>query len=57
MEMTGRMNGLRELRNWAPGFNPAESSFTNDGAVFLMVPDNHFAKLIAIAKIDIKSQR
>ena len=40
-----------------PGSFRVNSSFTNDNAVFLMVPDNQFAKWVAIAKIDIKSKR
>ena len=58
MEMTGCMKGLREPRTWdLPASIRLNPSFTNDGAVFLMVSDNHFAKLVTIAKIDIKSKR
>src|SRR5215470_12688437 len=31
-------------------------SFANDGPIFLMVADNHFSKLVAIANINIKSK-
>src|SRR5262245_66020583 len=32
-------------------------SFANDGAVFLMFGSNYFAKLVTIAKINMKSKR
>src|SRR6266481_5791398 len=33
-----------------------QTGLANDSAVFLMVPDNQFAKLLAVAKIEIKSK-
>ena len=33
-----------------------QTGLANDSAVFLMVPDNQFAKLFAVAKIEIKSK-
>jgi hypothetical protein len=33
------------------------TGFAYDGAVFLMVPDYQFAKLVAVAEIEIESKR
>src|SRR6516164_8206893 len=50
MERQPRLSGF-------PGSFRLNACFPNDHAVFLMFPDNQFAKLFAVAEIDIQTQR
>src|SRR5258707_7041275 len=49
-----KLRTIRGTPRASVGLNP---SFANDGAVFLMVLDNHLAKFVVVTKIDVKAER